>query len=59
MLITGLEISGLWGFMMICGLGSEFAKFIGILLVGTDGGTPLDEEAGKPRRDAIIIARSW
>lgn len=45
--------------MTICGLRREFAEFIGILLVGMDGGTPLDEEAGTPRRDAIIIARSW
>jgi hypothetical protein len=45
--------------MLNCGLWSEFAKFIGILLVGMDGGTPLDEEAGTPRRDEIIIARSW
>lgn len=56
---TGLEISGLWGFMMFCDLGSEFEKFIGILLVGKDGGIALDEEAGKPSRDAIIRARSW
>ena len=55
----GLEIGGLWGNMVIGGLGTEFAKFIGIRLFGNDVGTPLDEEAGKPRRDAIINARSW
>ena len=56
---AGLEISGLGGFIIICGLGSEFAIFVGILLVVIDGGTPLDEEGGIPSRDAIIKARSW
>lgn len=41
------------------GLGTEFAIFIGIRFVGKEGGTPLDEEGGIPRRDAIINARSW
>ena len=35
---AGLEISGLGGFIIICGLGSEFAIFVGILLVVIDGG---------------------
>jgi len=55
---AGLEISGLCGLIIICGLGSEFAIFVGILLVDTVAGTPLDEEAGIPSRDAIIRARS-
>ena len=56
----GLDIGGLWAVMLIGGLATAFAKFVAILLVGNDGGiAPLDEEAGKPSRAAIICARSW
>ena len=53
----GLDIGGLWEVMPSVGLGTEFAIFMAILLAGIDG-MPLDEP-GKPRRDAIIWARSW
>lgn len=46
----GLEIGGLSMFIpMVGGLGTEFAKFVAILL-GNEG-CPLDEDA---KRDAII-----
>lgn len=55
---VGLDIGGLWEVMPSGGLGLEFAIFMAILLAGIDDGMPLDEP-GKPRRDAIIWARSW
>ena len=55
----GLDIGGLWDVMLIGGLGTEFAMFMAILLVGKDGGIPLDEEGGIPSLDAMICALSW
>lgn len=55
----GLDIGGLREVMFSGGLGTEFATFMAILLAGIDDGIGLDEEPGKPRRAAIICARSW
>lgn len=54
----GLDMGGLWEVIIRGGLGTEFAIFMAILLVGIADGIPLDEEPGKPSRAAIICARS-
>lgn len=55
----GLDIGGLWEVMLVGGLGSEFAKFMAILLVAEFGGIALDEEGGIPSLAAMICALSW
>lgn len=55
----GLDIGGLWEIVPNGGLGTAFAMFMGILLVGKDGGIALDEEEGMPSLAAMICARSW
>lgn len=51
---TGPDVGGLWEVMPIGGLGTEFAKFMAILLAGNDGAMTRDDVAGKPSRAAII-----